>query len=109
MEKGQEFLIVHISRQKIESGVATIDTTALVEIGENLKVNGNNYKPIASITRSEGGHFASGHFTFQCRRGTLDKHWYQIDDNLKPKRILEPRNGFLYLFMLDDTELLGYL
>ena len=104
INEDQEFLIVHISRQIIEDGVLLLDNTALVRIGETLNVNGHTYKPIASITRSGGGGYSSGHFTFQCRRGTTNENWFQIDDNITPTRIRESKRGFLYMFMIDRQD-----
>ena len=69
-----------------------------------MTVNGNTYKPIASIKRSEGGGFSSEHFTFQCRRGDFDENWFEIDGNAIPRRIREPKRGFLYLFMMDEPK-----
>ena len=101
IEEDQEFVIVQISRQQSgREGSVLIDNASLIALGEECDINGTKYKPIASITSKRGGQSASGHFTFQCRRGdTCD--WFEIDDSLKPKIITQPRNGFLYLFWQD--------
>ena len=104
VDQDQKFLIVHVSRQIIENGVPVLDNTALVGIGKEMIVNGHTYKPIAAITRSEGGGFSSGHFKFQCRRGEFEENWFEVDDNKIPTRICEPKRGFLYLFMMDQPK-----
>ena len=33
-----------------------------------------------------------------------DENWFEIDDNAIPRRIREPKRGFLYLFMMDEPK-----